>query len=353
MKVALISDSHFGARSDSIIFNDFFYKFWEETFFPYLKENNIKHVLHLGDVMDRRKFVSYRIAKDFRERFLQPFADMKIELHMLVGNHDIFYRNTNEVNSLTELITGKFPNVHIYQECSEIKFNHTPILMIPWINSENYADTMEKIKATKAQIAMGHLEINGFEMHAGNYAQGGYDKDLFNKFDLVFSGHFHKKSDDGQIYYLGNTYEITWADYKCPRGFHVFDVKTRELERVVNPHTIFHKLYYDDRNYDYSNFDFNTVHEKYTKVVVVNKTDLYGFDLFIDKLLKSTAHEVKIIEDFSDLDADNVSDDIVEKSEDTVSLLENYIDELDINLDKQKLSGMMKSLYLEASELEL
>ena len=225
--------------------------------------------------------------------------------------------------------------------------------MIPWINSENYADTMEKVKTTKAQIVMGHLEINGFEMHAGNYAQGGYDKSLFNKFDLVFSGHFHKKSDDGQIYYLGNTYEITWADYKCPRGFHVFDTETRELDRIVNPHTIFNKVYYDDRNYNYSNFNLDNVHEKYTKVIVVNKSDLYGFDLFIDKLLKSTAHEVKIIEDFSDLDADNVSDEIVEKSEDTVSLLDNYIDELDISLDKQRLSGVMKSLYLEASELEI
>ena len=353
MKVALITDSHFGARSDNIIFNEFFYKFWEETFFPYLKKHNIKNVIHLGDVMDRRKFVSYKIAKDFRERFLQPFADMKIQLHMLVGNHDIFYRNTNEINSLTELISGKFNNIQVYQECDEIHFNDTPILMIPWINSENYADTMEKVKTTKAQIVMGHLEINGFEMHAGNYAQGGYDKSLFNKFDLVFSGHFHKKSDDGQIYYLGNTYEITWADYKCPRGFHVFDTETRELDRIVNPHTIFNKVYYDDRNYNYSNFNLDNVHEKYTKVIVVNKSDLYGFDLFIDKLLKTTAHEVKIIEDFSDLDADNVSDEIVEKSEDTVSLLDNFIDELDISLDKQRLSDVMKSLYLEASELEI
>ena len=353
MKIAIITDTHFGARNDSVVFNDYFYKFWEETFFPYLKKHNIKNVFHLGDVMDRRKFVSYRIAKDFRERFLQPFADMKIQLYMLVGNHDIFYRNTNQINSLTELIDGKFKNVHIYQECSEIYMNHTPILMIPWINNENYAETVEKIKSTKAQIAMGHLEINGFEMHSGSYAQSGYDKSMFDKFELVFSGHFHKKSDDGQIFYLGNTYEITWADHKCPRGFHVFDVETRELERIQNPHTIFYKLYYDDRNYDYSNFDFNIVHEKYTKVIVVNKTDLYQFDIFIDKLLKSSAHEIKIVEDFSDLDANNVSDDIVEQSEDTLSLLNNYIDQLDINLDKSKLSDIMKSLYLQANELEV
>ena len=356
MKIALITDTHFGARNDSLIFNDYFYKFWEQTFFPYLKENNIDTVVHLGDVMDRRKFVSYKIAQDFREKFLQVFDDNKINLKMIVGNHDIYYRNTNDVNSLNELIGSKYETIQTYKSCTTINFDDVPIMLIPWINSENYANTMKKIQKTNAQIAMGHLEINGFEMHAGHFAEGGYDKGLFSKFDMVFSGHFHKKSDDGQIFYLGSTYQMTWSDYDCPRGFHIFDTETRELERVLNPHTIFKKIYYDDRRNTtncFSTFDFNSVHGRYVKVVVVHKKDLYQFDLFIDKLLKSEAHDVKIVEDFSDLDASNVSDDIVDKSEDTISLLQNYVDELDITLDKSKLSGIMKSLYLEANELEV
>ena len=356
MKIAIITDTHFGARNDSVIFNNYFYKFWEETFFPYLKNNNINEVIHLGDVMDRRKFVSYKIAQDFRERFLQVFDDNKINLKMIVGNHDIYYRNTNDVNSLNELIGSKYETIQTYKSCTTINFDDVPIMLIPWINNENYDSTMKEINKTKAQIAMGHLEINGFEMHSGHFAQGGYDKELFKKFDMVFSGHFHKKSDDGQIFYLGSTYQMTWADYDCPRGFHIFDTETRELERVLNPHTIFKKIYYDDRysadNYC-STFDFTSVHGQYTKVIVVHKKDLYQFDLFIDKLLKSEAHDVKIIEDFSDLDANNVSDDVIEQSEDTLSLLNNYIDQLDINLDKSKLSDIMKSLYLQANELEV
>ena len=358
MKIALITDTHFGARNDSIIFNDFFYKFWEETFFPYLQNNNIDVVVHLGDVMDRRKFVSYKIAQDFREKFLQIFDDNNIHLKMIVGNHDIYYRNTNNVNSLNELVGrhpyGRYNNIYIYDECVTLDFDDVPIMLIPWINNENFESTLVKINNTKAQIAMGHLEINGFEMHSGHFAEGGYDKEIFNKFDMVFSGHFHKKSDNGQIFYLGSTYQMTWSDYDCSRGFHVFDTKTRELERVVNPHTIFKRIYYDDRNFNYtSNFDFDSVVQKYTKVVVVNKSDLYQFDMFIDKLLKCNTYDVKIVEDFSDLNPENVSDNVVEKSEDTVSLLENYVNELDITLDKSRLSGMMKSLYLEASELEI
>ena len=85
----------------------------------------------------------------------------------------------------------------------------------------------------------------------------------------------------------------------------------------------------------------------------MNKKDLYGFDQFVDRLLKADAYEVKIIEDFSELDASNVSDDIVENAEDTMTLLERYIDDLSIDLDKKRLKNTMKSLYNEAQDLEL
>jgi DNA repair exonuclease SbcCD nuclease subunit len=356
MKIALITDTHFGARNDHLAFNDYFYKFWENTFFPYLEEHGIDTVIHLGDVMDRRKFVSYKIAKDFRERFIQRFVDMGINLHMLVGNHDTFYKNTNDVNSLTELVEGRNPSIFIYSEAETVEFDGTPIMFLPWINPENFAPTMQKIKETKATVAMGHLEINGFEMHAGHYAENGWDRASLNlnKFDTVFSGHFHKKSDDGHIYYLGNTYQMTWADNGCPKGFHVFDTNTRELERIVNPYTIFEKVYYDDSNGTYDTYPVESLNQKFVKIVVVNKKDFYQFDRFIDKVLsESGAHEVKIVEDFSELDAENVDDAIIENAEDTMALLERYIEELDVTLDKTRLTNMMKSLYLEASDLEL
>jgi len=354
MKIALITDTHFGARNDNLAFNDYFYKFWEEIYFPYIEANGIDTVIHLGDVMVRRKFVSYKIAKDFRERFLQRFVDSGVTVHMMVGSHDTFYKNTNEVNSLDELINGKFNNIHTYPAATTIEFDGTPICFIPWICPDNYAETMKHIEDTKAQVAMGHLEINGFEMHAGHFAEGGYDKKFLSKFDTVFSGHFHKKSDDGQVYYLGNTYQMTWSDNKCPKGFHVFDTSTRELERIVNPYTIFEKVYYDDSVTDFSSYDVLTLKDKYVRIVVVNKKDIYQFDRFVDKVLsESGAHEVKIVEDFSELDASNVSDEIVENAEDTMTVLERYIDELDVELDKDRLTSMMKSLYLEASDLEL
>ena len=354
MKIAIITDTHFGARNDNTNFNDYFYQFYEGQFFPFLQQNNIKTVIHLGDVMDRRKFISYRIAKDFRERFILPFNHLGIQLHMLVGNHDIFFKNTNDVNSLTELLGARFNNIHLYAEAQEVTFDGLPILFMPWINSTNYIYSMGMIDETKADICMGHLDINGFAMNKGQIlAEHGYDKSTFRRFDTVMSGHFHHKSDDGQIFYLGTPYELYWNDHNDPKGFHVFDTETRELTRIENKLTIFDKIYYDDTENNYENVDVRKYEKKYVKLIVVNKKDLYQFDRFVDNLLRADTHEVKIIEDFSDLDASTVSDDIVENSEDTMTLLNKYVDELQVNLDKPRLKNTMKSLYTEAQDLEI
>ena len=351
MKIAIITDTHFGARNDNQNFNEFFYKFYEKVFFPTLEERGIKTCVHMGDVVDRRKFISYKIANDFRNRFIKRFGELGIDLHIIIGNHDTYYKNTNEVNAMEELV-GKDRH-KIYTNPEVVYFDDIPIQFIPWINAGNYDASMAALSRSPAAIAMGHLEINGFEMQKGFPMSGSYDKEIFRRFDTVFSGHFHHKSDDGQIYYLVTPYEIYWNDYQDPKGFHIFDTETRELERIVNPYGIFEKIYYDDSTKDYSKHKFGKYKDKYVKLIVVNKKDLYGFDQFVDKLLKADAHEVKIIEDFSELDPENVSDEIIEKTEDTMTLLENYIDELDVTLDKERLKGTMRSLYTEAQDIEV
>ena len=351
MKIAIITDTHFGARNDNQNFNDYFFKFYDDVFFPTLIEREITTCIHMGDVMDRRKYVSYKTATDFRKRFIDRFTELGIDLHIIVGNHDTYYKNTSEVNSMEELVGQKGFKIYTFPDV--VEFDGTPILFMPWINSGNYDSSMQALSKSRADLLMGHLEINGFEMHKGQLADGNYDSELFKRFDTVFSGHYHHKSDDGHIFYLGTPYEIMWNDYDDPKGFHIFDTATRELERIVNPYKLFKKIFYDDTDNDYIKHDVDQYKECYVKLIVVNKKDLYGFDQFVDRLLKADAYELKIIEDFSELDAENVSDDIVENTEDTLTLLEKYIDELDVTLSKRRLKTTMKSLYNEAQDLEL
>jgi len=145
-----------------------------------------------------------------------------------------------------------------------------------------------------------------------------------------------------------------WNDYNCKKGFHILDTETRELERIVNPFTIHEKVYYNDELNDYKNFDYDKYKNKYIKLIVEKKKDYYLFDKFVDGFYKETkVHDVKIIEDYSDLDASTVADDIADKSEDTPTLLDNYIDELETDLEKSRLKKLMKSLYTEAGDLEI
>ena len=356
MKIVCITDTHFGARNDSQIFNEFFYEFYQNQFFPYIIENidDICGIVHLGDCLDRRKFVNYKIAKDFREMFIGGLMDTWLPVHFIVGNHDIYYKNTLEVNCYKELSipTGNGWRVHDKPELAS--FAGYDIAMIPWITSETYADSMKFIKESGSQIAMGHLEIKGFEMHSGIVSHQGIGKPLFNNFDMVMSGHFHKRSTDGHITYLGCPYEMTWADAGDPKGFHTFDIETRELEFIPNERTIFKKIHYNDKKTDYNSVDILQYDKKFVKVFVENRENYYEYDKFLDRLYKEiSVHDLKIVEDILELNSDFVHDDIINQAQDTLSLLDRYVEEIDTSLNKDRIKNKLKSLYVGAGDLEV
>jgi len=348
MKIAILNDTHFGVRNDSPAFIKYQNRFYDELFFPYLKENNIKTLIHLGDVVDRRKFINHNTAHNFKNHFWNKLEEDGIDTHIIIGNHDTYYKNTNEVNALQNLEINK--NSKVYTQTTEVEFDNLPILFIPWICDDNEVESVEKIKNSTSPIAMGHLEVKGFEMHNGHFNDHGQEKSMFKRFEKVLSGHFHKKSDDGQIYYMGTQYEMTWSDYNCPKGFHIFDTDTRDLTRVSNNIKMFKKIIYDDKQTNYNEFDITPYDECFVKLIISQKTDNDMFNNLMDKLYNQiNVHSVDVIEDMSDVNV-SVKQDIIDQGEDTLTFLGNYIDQTNTDLDKQKLKAFAKELYSEASE---
>ena len=352
-KIAILTDTHFGARSDSLIFNEFFYDFYENQFFPYVKSHpEITTFLHMGDCLDRRKYINYKIAKDFRERFIKGLDELNIPCHFIVGNHDIYYKNTLEVNCYNEL--GMPENSNVYSEPTIVTIGDYDMAFIPWLTQENQSQFDSIINEPGVQIAFGHLELSGFEMHSGIMSQTGISKTIFNKFDMVMSGHFHKRSTDGHIYYLGCPYQMSWADANDIKGFHTFDTSTRELEFIPNEKNIFEKIHYNDKTTNYNELEVSKYDQKFVKVFVEHRDDYYAFDKFLDRLYNDiSVHDLKVIEDFSDLSVDFVSDDIVKEAQDTLSILDRYVDDLETNLDKERIKDKLKSLYVSAGDIEL
>ena len=293
MKVAIITDTHYGARKGSKYLHDYFELFYKNVFFPALEEYGIDTVIHMGDAFDSRKSIDYQSYEWAKRVVFEPLKNYKV--HMIVGNHDCYYKNTNDVNS-PALLLESYKNISTYSEPTEVEIDNLKILFIPWINAENFESSVQSIKVSNSTCAMGHLELNGFRAHRGHTMEEGMDGDIFAKFDKVFSGHYHTRSDDGRIFYLGNPYEMFWSDVNDPRGFTIFDTETLEHVQIDNPYKLFHILYYDDE--PASLFDARGYKDKIVKIIVRNKPRPREFEKLIDKVYSAGVQELKIVENF-------------------------------------------------------
>jgi|TARA_B100000073_G_scaffold101573_2_gene80991 DNA repair exonuclease SbcCD nuclease subunit len=348
MKVAIITDTHYGARKGSKLFHDYFEKFYEDIFFPTLEKEGIDTVIHMGDAFDSRKGIEFKALQWAKRVVFDPLKERGIKMHLMVGNHDIYYKNTNSINSV-DLLLSEYTNVIPYSSATEVNIDGTDILFIPWITEENEKETHQLIEKTSCSIAMGHLELNGFKAHRGVTMENGYDGKLFEKFTKVFSGHYHTRSDDGRIFYLGNPYEMFWNDVGDRRGFHIFDTETFEHTPVDNPYRLFYQIYYEDN--DHQTFDAREYENKLVKVIVKSKTNSTKFEKFIDKLYSVNVSDLKIVENFNFTgwyDGDS-SEDL--ETEDTLSILNRYIEESEVSLDKSVIQGVIREVYQEACEL--
>lgn len=352
MKIALVTDLHFGARGDSLQFDAYFKKFYDETFFPYLIEQGIKTIFDLGDTFDRRKYINYNSLKSCKDYFFDKARDLGIDIHMIPGNHDTYFKNTNEVNS-PNLLLREYDNVYLYEEPTEVTMGKTTILLLPWICTDNYERSMEMVRDTSAKVCFGHFEFSGYEMYRGSPNPHGMDAGIFSHFHLVVSGHFHHRHSRGNITYMGNPYQITWSDFDDPRGFAIFDCDNQELSYVDNPNIMFHKIYYDDSTDDgrksINSFNFDSVRSGCVRLIVAKKTNVVLFEKFLDNLSTKDLIELKIIEDLSEFEDEAIGDDV--NLEDTMTLLKEYVDGIELSVNKEKLKTMLQSLYVEAQDV--
>ena len=344
MKVAIITDTHYGARKGSKYLHDYFELFYKNIFFPSLKEHGVKTVIHMGDAFDSRKSIDYQSLEWSKRVVFDPLK--KYDVHMIVGNHDTYYKNTNEVNS-PELLLQTYTNIKTYSKPTEVNIGGLDILFLPWINQENEALSLNTIKKTTCRCAMGHLELQGFRVNRQLIMEHGLQSELFEKFSHVFSGHYHTRSNDGKIFYLGNPYEMFWTDVNDKRGFHIFDTETLELTPINNPYKLFYNIYYEDTPHQM--FDATEYESKIVKVIVRKKTKPKNFEKFIDKLYNAGVQELKIIENFEIQENEDFE---VSEEENTLTILNRYIDESETEIDKNIIKNIFQKIYREACEVE-
>lgn len=347
MKIAILNDTHAGVRGDMQAMSEYQGRFYNEVFFPYLDKHDIKHIIHLGDYFDRRKYVNFSSLKANKQHFIEPMLERGITMDLILGNHDTYYKSTNTVNS-PELLLFE-DGVNIIQEPTVKEYDGYNIALVPWINNENYADSVDFLLSANASTCMGHFEIEGALMMPGAVCSHGLDISYLKRFEKVYSGHFHSKSEVKNCRYLGSQMQFTWSDYGDEKYFHIFDTETTEMSPIHNPLTMFEKVFYDDTKETFesiSNQDFSKYTDKFVKVIVVNKDNPYWFDSMVDKLHKANPLHMSVVDDHKHMDL--LSDEEMEGVEDTLTILHKYVDNLDVQGDKNQLSNLVTSLYNEA-----
>ncbi len=326
-------------------------KFYEDIFFPYCRDNDIKQVVHLGDYYDHRKNINFKALNYNRQIFLEPLRDNGMTMDIIPGNHDVFHKNTNELCSLKELLGYYTSNVNIFMKPTTVTYDGVDINFLPWINKDNYDTSMRFVRDNDG-ILLGHLEIEGCEVLKGFKSPHGMSSKLFKHYDTVLTGHYHTKSQKQTIRYLGSQMEFTWNDAHDPKHFHIFDTDTLEITPVLNPITLFEKVHYNDSARDYTDYDVTHLKDKFVKVIVDKKTNPFMFDKFIDKIAVINTHELKIVENFQEFLGENVKTDL-ESIDNTTELMSTYVDSVSTDLDKNKIKVLMNSLYNEAINEEI
>lgn len=350
MKTAFITDQHFGVRSDSLLFLENYRKFYSEHFFPTIEELGIKTVVDLGDLMENRRVTNSNTLRATREIWFDELERRGIKLIKIYGNHDVYFRNTNEVNT-ADIFGHLYKNVHIVRTHEVVDLG-VPVGLISWINNSNLEESLEWIAGLPAQGVKhlgGHFEIKEFEMTKGQYATHGLDRKVFDGFDAVWSGHFHIRSKQGAIQYLSNPSQTNWGDVGLDKGFHVFDSETLEMTPYNNPFEMYKEITWGVDKATPEDF-----RGKYGRIYVpafesVGRAEL---DIFVDAC-NEISPEVRVVEGSVTL-ADAMDGEEDPDKISTQVIAERYIEEVAAGVEgvnPEVLKEMFRDLLGEATSL--
>lgn len=348
-KIAIINDTHFGVKNGNDVFFNYQEKFFRDIFFPYCKKHGITKIIHMGDLYEHRKYINIKILSQLRLRFFEKIRENGMTMDIIPGNHDCFYKNTNTLCSLIESLQPYSDCINIYMEPQQIDYYGLKVSLLPWMSKDNTQQCIDFIKNDTSRILCSHLELKGFEMmKGGGVVSHGLNTDLFNNYDKVLSGHYHTKSQKGNVFYFGTQYELTWSDYNDPKFFHILNTKTQEIKAIRNPNLLFHKIYYDNNPSQV----LPDIENAFVKLIITNKGNLKVLDNFVDKIQSHSPFELKIIDSLEEFLGESIDDESVLMT-DTPTLLNSYVDAINTSLDKNTIKMDLQNLYLEALNSEI
>lgn len=344
MKIAILGDTHFGARNSNKVIEHWQRRFYEETFWPYIEQHGIQTVIQTGDYFDNRKWINLQTMAFQRNVFVKRAQNLGVNVVGIVGNHDIPNRHDLENSSVSQILNPE-ENFNFFDTIQTIEYADRKITFMPWICKANAEECMEVIEEG-GDIIVGHYEIANFEMHPGAKSLAGINAKSFGNWNKVISGHYHSQSIQGNIQYVGTPYQMSWNDATTKHGFWILDTDDTSMTFIENPNRYFNRFYWNDG----CKKPVENLYNSFVKVNVQKKTNFELFEKFIDKVNFESPFDLKITESFEEFNAENVNDLIATQS--TEDLISEYIEEVGTDNNKDAVKKLMLMIYQEAMSIE-
>lgn len=344
-KIILLGDVHVGCHNASLVHHSSMSKFFV-NFFEYIDKYQIRDIVQLGDLFDVRKHINTWSLNWFRTNILNPIRDRNIHMTVLLGNHDIFYRESLQVSSVEEVLEPYKKWFTVVKEPTEHSFcnNSLNFLLVPWVCKENTDTVADAITKSKSAYCAGHFEFDGFELFRGHVAKTNYKHDSYKKFTKVFSGHYHHMNTRDNVIYTGTPYELTWQDCNTTKGFFTLDTEGN-MEMIENCHTMYTRLSYSESE----TISSERITDHYVRFVIDQQITAKEREAALDKLQSMQPYSLKVIESTT-APAPVASVEQVQHQQ-TDDIIRGYIEnvEIPVTIDRTELNTIIMNLFAEAS----
>ena len=359
-KIAILGDLHFGARNDNSVILDSLCDFLNLQFFPEVKRLGIDTIIQVGDVFDRRKYINFNTYHKFKQVFLDQIKKNNLKCIIGLGNHDTYWRNTSELNSVDVLLKEYSKECGVEYYANPIDFPELDLALVPWINDDNRDITMAFMNdLPSSRTVVGHFELNGFMLLGGLVQKDGLDPACLSRFAKVISGHYHIRQQQNNIWYVGTPIEISWSDFGNQKCYHFYDTDTKNLQAVPNPdHTFVEFRYNDTTNAEaVQNILSDTAElfakfsKKYVRVIIEQRTQAILFDSLISGIESTSPEHLAIFDEGIEkrIAQDNMNSEVVRGDGSPITILQNYAQTaIADDSSRDKVMSILSTIYNEA-----
>jgi len=329
-KVVVVGDIHYGRDPviDSVISDRM------NLIMDYMDKNGIQDLIQVGDLSDKRSGFNTEGTASIYDQFLTRFHDSNFRMVCTVGNHDCVFKSTNYPNTPMVLFKNTAKDRVVWTEAQEFP-EFKDCVFVPWgcpipENKPGY-------------FVFGHFEISGFEMSRGIVDTRGLAVENLERYSKIFSGHYHRHCDRGNVVYVGSLVDLDFDSYNTWHGFYVLDLVTRKYEKVEFEDPIHIKIVYKGPETTLPDGDYSR------NIVRIIRASSDGYEEFIKKVKAMNVY--KLSEQYMDTDVQDIfTEEKLAEIEGPMDLMNEFLEKKTFGLDPNNLKSVARIIYNKAME---